>query len=54
LTRGLRRVVGCQHRARHPLRLPRFRRAPLAALTIAGTVALGLGLVAVVFTFYNE
>src|SRR5688500_20396821 len=26
-----------------------FRRAPLAALTIVGTVALGLGLVAVVF-----
>jgi predicted permease len=30
-----------------------FRRAPLAALTIVTTVALGLGLVAVVFTFYN-
>src|SRR5688572_11794041 len=30
-----------------------FRRAPLAALTIVGTVALGLGLVAVVFTFFN-
>jgi hypothetical protein len=30
-----------------------FRRAPLAALTIVATVALGLGLVAVVFTFYN-
>ena len=30
-----------------------FRRAPLAAFTIVATVALGLGLVAAVFTFYN-
>jgi predicted permease len=30
-----------------------FRRAPLAALTVVATVALGLGLVAVVFTIYN-
>ena len=30
-----------------------FRRAPLAALTTVGTVGLGLGLVTVVFTFYN-
>jgi predicted permease len=30
-----------------------FGRAPLAALTIVATVALGLGLVAVVFTVYN-
>jgi len=30
-----------------------FRRAPLVALTIVGTVALGLGVVTVVFTFYN-
>jgi predicted permease len=30
-----------------------FRRAPLAAVTIVTTVALGLGLVAVVFTFFN-
>ena len=30
-----------------------FARAPMAALTIVTTVALGLGLVAVVFTFYN-
>ena len=30
-----------------------FRRAPLAALTIATTVGLGLGLVAVVFTIFN-
>ena len=30
-----------------------FRRAPLVALTIVTTVALGLGLVAVVFTFLN-
>ena len=30
-----------------------FRRAPLVALTIVATVALGLGLVTVVFTFYN-
>ena len=31
----------------------RFRREPLAALTVVATVALGLGLVAVVFTVYN-
>ena len=31
----------------------RFRREPLAALTIVATVALGLGLVTVVFTVYN-
>ena len=31
----------------------RFGREPLAALTIVATVALGLGLVAVVFTIYN-
>ena len=30
-----------------------FRRAPLVALTIVATVALGLGLVTVAFTFYN-
>jgi predicted permease len=30
-----------------------FRRAPLSALTIVATIALGLGLVAVVFTFYS-
>ena len=30
-----------------------FLRAPLVALTIVATVALGLGLVTVVFTFYN-
>jgi putative ABC transport system permease protein len=30
-----------------------FRRAPLAAITIVATVGLGLGLVAVVFTFYS-
>lgn len=30
-----------------------FQRAPLAALTVVMTVALGLGLVAVVFTFLN-
>jgi predicted permease len=30
-----------------------FRRAPLAALTIVGTIALGLGLIAAVFTFYS-
>jgi hypothetical protein len=30
-----------------------FRRAPLAAFTIVATVALGLGLVAAVFTFFN-
>jgi len=31
-----------------------IRRAPLVSLTIVATVALGLGLVAVVFTFLNE
>ena len=30
-----------------------YRRAPLVAATIVGTVALGLGLVTVVFTFFN-
>jgi predicted permease len=30
-----------------------FRRAPLTALTIVGTVGLGLGLITVVFTVYN-
>ena len=30
-----------------------FRRAPLAALTIVATIALGLGLVGAVFTFYS-
>ena len=33
--------------------LREFRRAPLAALTIIATVGLGLGLVALVFTFYS-
>src|SRR2546426_645944 len=33
--------------------LTTFRRAPLAVLTIVATLALGLGLIAVVFTFYN-
>ena len=30
-----------------------FRRAPLAAFTISATVAIGLGVVAVLFTFLN-
>ena len=30
-----------------------FRRAPLTAITIVATVALGLGLITVVFTIYN-
>jgi hypothetical protein len=30
-----------------------FRRAPLAALTIVGTVALGLGLITMAFTLYS-
>ena len=30
-----------------------FRRAPLAAITIIATIALGLGLVTIVFTVYN-
>jgi predicted permease len=36
-----------------PYALRTLRRAPLAAFTIVATVALGLGLVAVVFTVYN-
>ena len=31
-----------------------FRRAPLTAVTIVATVALGLGLITVVFTFYDR
>ena len=31
-----------------------FRRAPLTALTIVATVGLGLGLITVVFTVYNN
>jgi predicted permease len=31
-----------------------FRRAPLTSLTIVGTVAIGLGVVAVLFTFLNR
>jgi predicted permease len=31
-----------------------FRRAPLAALTIVATVALGLGVITVVFSYYNR
>jgi predicted permease len=31
-----------------------FRRAPLTALTIVGTIAIGLGVVAVLFTFLNR
>src|ERR687898_1583954 len=45
LVNDLRRDIGYAFRT--------FRRAPLAALTIVATVALGLGLVAVVFTVYN-
>jgi predicted permease len=30
-----------------------FRRAPLATFTIVGTIAIGLGLIAAVFTFFN-
>ena len=30
-----------------------FRRAPLVALTVVSTIALGLGVVAVAFTFFN-
>src|SRR5918993_107814 len=30
-----------------------YRRAPLVAATIVGTLSLGLGLVTVVFTFFN-
>ena len=30
-----------------------FRRAPLVAVTVVSTVALGLGLVAVAFTIFN-
>ena len=50
-TRGTTFVDGLARDIRYAFRT--FRRAPLAALTIVATVALGLGLVAVVFTVYN-
>ena len=40
-------------RARHPVRLPLVAPCPLAAFTVVMTVARGLGLLAVVFTFFN-
>jgi len=49
--RGTAIVDGIARDIRFTLRS--FRRAPLAALTIVATVGLGLGLVAVVFTFLN-
>jgi putative ABC transport system permease protein len=49
--RGTAYVDGCVRDILYAVRT--FRRAPLAALTIVTTVALGLGLVAAVFTFFN-
>jgi predicted permease len=49
--RGIGLVENVVRDVRYALRT--FRRAPLAALTIVTTVALGLGLVAVVFTLFN-
>ena len=50
--RGTAFVDDCMRDVRYAFRT--FRRAPLAALTIVTTIALGLGLVAVVFTFFNR
>src|SRR5688572_19162013 len=49
--RGTTFVDDCARDVRYALRS--FLRAPLPALTIVVTVAIGLGLVAVVFTFFN-
>ncbi|MGH9382817.1 MAG: ABC transporter permease [Vicinamibacterales bacterium] len=49
--RGTAFIDGCVRDILYAFRT--FRRAPLAALTIVTTVALGLGSVAVVFTFLN-
>jgi predicted permease len=49
--RGTAFVDGCVRDILYAFRMS--RRAPLAALTIVTTVALGLGLVAVVFTLFN-
>ena len=50
--RGTTFIDDCVRDARYALGT--FRRAPFTALTIITTVALGLGLVAVVFTFLNR
>ena len=49
--RGISFIEGCARDISYAFRT--FRRAPLAAVTIVTTVALGLGLVTVVFTFLN-
>lgn len=49
--RGTAFVDGCVRDVQYAIRM--VRRAPLAAATIVTTVALGLGLVTVVFTFFN-
>jgi predicted permease len=49
--RGTAFIDGCVRDILYAFRT--FRRAPLAALTVVTTVALGLGLVAVVYTFLN-
>src|SRR5262245_56325852 len=49
--RGTAFVDNTVHDLRYALRS--FRRAPLAALTIVVTVAIGLGVVAVLFTIFN-
>ena len=51
IARGIAFIDGCMRDILYAVRS--FRRAPLAALTIVTTVALGLGLVAAVFTFLN-
>jgi predicted permease len=54
LTRDARGTVVIDTLARDLLyALRSFRRAPLVALTVVGTVGLGLGLVAAVFTLYS-
>jgi predicted permease len=50
--RGTAFIDGCVRDVLYAIRM--FRRAPLVALTIVATVALGLGLVAIVFTWFNR
>jgi predicted permease len=49
--RGTAFIDGCVRDVLYAFRT--FRRAPFAALTIVATVGLGLGMISVVFTFYN-
>ena len=50
--RGTAFIEGCVRDVYYALRA--FRRAPLVAFTIIATVAVGLGLVAIVFTMFNR